>query len=172
MVQLCPPCVLILHDECYNNHNHCDCFSDGNYSNVIDRENKRGGPTKDDDAVTDPGSTGRKRAAVMYPITEGMICEWAGLKNAGGGKHPIVGCLNNLATNRHHGPDKNTLNNTEGNVHRICATCHNRYHAVTDNDYDPNGPFTPHDSETKTTLEEIYNNEMHWTLKKVKRIRD
>lgn len=85
--------------------------------------NKRGGPVKDPDEITDPKSTGRKRAAQLYPIEEGMICEWSRLKRAGGGVFPVIGCLGNKASDRHHGPDKNTLNNSSGNVHRICDHC-------------------------------------------------
>jgi hypothetical protein len=139
------------------------------------------GPIKDNDAVTDVESTGRKRAAVAYPIEPGStICEWAKLKFAGGGVNPIIGCNGNFATNRHHGPDKSTLNNERGNVHRICPTCHNRWHTVNDEHYGdrpPNGnPFLPltgsckgHDGETQASVEEIFNNEMSWRGRKVVR---
>lgn len=46
-----------------------------------------------------------------------------------------VGC-DNLQQCRHHGPDKNTLNNDPGNVHRICHWHHNNWHALNDPDYD------------------------------------
>lgn len=121
---------------------------------------------KDISEYKDPISTGRKRAAEMYPITSGMACEWAGLKNSGGGVVPIVGCIGRAATDRHHGPDKNTMNNAEGNVHRICAFCHNAWHGVNDPFYgersDPTKPFVPikgevkdHDSTTKASTEEV-----------------
>ena len=125
------------------------------------------GPTKEAADITDVQSTGRKRAALMYPIAEGDICEWAGLKNAGGGVVPITGCFDNPATDRHHGPDKNTLNNTAGNVHRICSFCHNFWHAKNDEYYGerPPGtePFIPldphkwcqHDPVTKASPEEL-----------------
>jgi hypothetical protein len=29
------------------------------------------------------------------------------------------------------------MNNDEGNVHRICSHCHNKWHAANDDDYDP-----------------------------------
>lgn len=89
----------------------------------------------DDSALRDQQSTGRKRAARWYPIDETALCEWAMKKNCGGGKHPITGCAANLQQARHHGPDKNTLNNDKGNVHRICHTCHNRWHTLNDPDY-------------------------------------
>jgi len=125
--------------------------------------------TKDIGQYKDPVSTGRKRAAEMYPINSGMACEWANLKKAGGGVVPIVGCIGRAATDRHHGPDKNTMNNAEGNVHRICAFCHNAWHGVNDPFYGPRPdhtlPFIPsgskgedwvdHDGTTKATTEEI-----------------
>jgi len=140
---------------------------------VGEDKKERGGQTKSRDKVKDLESTGRKRAAEMYPIKVGMPCEWSGLKFAGGGVVPIIGCSNGVATNRHHGPDKNTLNNEMGNVHRICAHCHNRYHAANDIFYAgerpagdspwlPVGDLIPHDSVTKATSEEIIESELKW----------
>ena len=117
----------------------------------------------------DPISTGRKRAAEMYPIHPGMVCEWAGLRNAGGGVVPIVGCVGRPASDRHHGPDKNTMNNAPSNMHRICDYCHNTWHAVNDPHYgerpEHTQPFIPkgdldvewflHDATTKASMEEI-----------------
>ena len=122
--------------------------------------------TKNISEYKDPISTGRKRAAEMYPINPGMACEWANLKNAGGGVVPIVGCIGRAATDRHHGPDKNTMNNAEGNVHRICSFCHNAWHGANDPFYGerpaPDKPFIPiageihaHDPHTKATTAEI-----------------
>jgi hypothetical protein len=114
-----------------------------------------GRPVLDTQDVTDVLSTGRKRAALMAPIFNGMECEWAGLSAAGGGVEPIMGCRGNLLAKvrsnaelvddlegmvrgeLHHGPDKNVLNNTPGvNLHRICSTCHHRWHALNDKYYD------------------------------------
>jgi hypothetical protein len=117
----------------------------------------------------DPISTGRKRAAEMYPINAGMVCEWAGLKRAGGGVTPITGCVGRPASDRHHGPDKNTMNNMQGNLHRICDFCHNTWHALNDPAYgerpEHTKPFIPngklgvdwfdHDPETKASMNEI-----------------
>lgn len=107
-----------------------------------------------------------------------MVCEFAWLARAGGGVTPIVGCPGYPATDIHHGPDKNTLRNVVGNVHRICAYCHNRWHAVNDPAYGPRPtkadgsvnagvPFTPvdrpfedHDPDTKATDEEVFAEEM------------
>lgn len=101
--------------------------------------------TKDIGTFVDPESTGRKRMAEMYPISVGQVCEWAGLANAGGDFMPvgIVGCVNNPATDQHHGPDKNTLNNEKAsrgvggreNIHIICSECHNSTHAANDDFY-------------------------------------
>lgn len=90
----------------------------------------------------DPISTGRKDAAVKFPITVGMKCEWAMQKNCGGGPVPIVGCPGYAAEAIHHGPDKNTMRNEVGNVHRICAECHNRWHALNDSAYGPRPAFS------------------------------
>lgn len=81
-------------------------------------------------------SAGRKEAAILFPITEGMICEWAQLANCGGGLRPIVGCLGNKATHIHHGPDKKTTHNVAGNIHRICVPCHNLWHGQNDPIYE------------------------------------
>lgn len=124
---------------------------------------------KDISEYKDPLSTGRKRAAAMYPIEPGMVCEWAGLKNAGGGVVPIVGCLGRPASDRHHGPDKNTMNNAPDNMHRICDFCHNTWHGVNDPFYgarpDHTLPFIPkgklgvdwfaHDPVTKASTDEL-----------------
>lgn len=124
---------------------------------------------KDISEYKDPVSTGRKRAAEMYPIATGMVCEWAGLRNAGGGVVPIIGCLGRPASDRHHGPDKNTMNNAPGNMHRICDYCHNTWHALNDPHYgerpEHTKPFIPkgelgvdwfeHDAVTQATQDEI-----------------
>ena len=127
-----------------------------------------GRPPKDENDMTDPESSGRKRAAALLPkeILVTMICEWSMLKEAGGGQFPIKGCHNNKATDRHHGPNKNTLDNERGtNLHAICSYCHNRWHAANDPTYDgerpkdatpwyPNGAWKPHNPNDKMTLKE------------------
>ena len=138
--------------------------------------------------VTDITSTGRKRsdeiAEMMLPVFEGTTtCAWAGLKFAGGGAVPIVGCTGNLLVvtrklsdehrekglhrrELHHGPDKNTLNNSPGiNLHNTCDECHHRWHALNDEFYakerppasDPHLPLVPywqHDALTAATDED------------------
>jgi hypothetical protein len=102
------------------------------------RGGKRTRRLKRDDALKDQQSTGRKRAARLFPLDREAPCEWRGLKNAGGGTSPISGCINGLQQARHHGPDKSTSNNDTGNVHRVCHRCHNRWHAANNKDYDWN----------------------------------
>lgn len=96
---------------------------------------------KRDAALKDQQSTGRKRAARAYPLHRDQPCEWRNKVGQGGGNFPIKGCDNGLQQSRHHGPDKNTLNNEDGNVHRICHTCHNRWHAANDPNYIPGKPI-------------------------------
>lgn len=112
--------------------------SDGESNGEGNEEGKRKRRNKRDAALRDQQSTGRKRAARLYPLDRNAECEWAGRSSAGGGEHPIPGCgvrgstVKGKQQARHHGPDKNTLNNEEGNVHRICHSCHNAWHALND----------------------------------------
>lgn len=98
---------------------------------------------KNDDAVTDQQSTGRKRAAKLYPLKndkgEKYPCDLAG-KVAGLPKYmevQIDGCgvrpgtMANPAQARHH-HDYNTLNNERSNVGLLCHSCHNLLHAKND----------------------------------------
>lgn len=87
---------------------------------------------KPDAALIDQQSTGRKRAAKLYPLDREAPCEWRGKERCGGGEYPIRGCSDGLQQARHHGPDYNTLNNDPSNVSRICNSCHNRWHAIND----------------------------------------
>lgn len=134
-----------------------------------------GRPQKAGNEFTDAESSGRKRAAALLPTEqlETMICEWALLKEAGGGVNPIRGCHGNRATDRHHGPDKNTLNNErQVNLHGICAFCHNEWHAKNDDTYSgerpkgdepwiPDGEFSPHNPDgEKMTIKEALANEI------------
>lgn len=98
---------------------------------------KVGRPVKtDEDDIKDPHSTGRKRAAALYPLDKRLQCEWRDHINCGGGRYPIAGCTTGLQENLHHGPDKHTLNNSRNNIHKICSNCHNRWHAANDPEYD------------------------------------
>lgn len=149
---------------------------------------------KSGEAMVDPTSTGRKRAAVRISrefLESKPVCAWAGLLFAGGGPKPIVGCVGNIATDRHHGPDKSVLNNDDAlptfgtNLHAICDWCHNRWHAVNDRFYLPDGwkkgdpdrpeggrpwlpnirwTWRPHDPETKASPDIIKAHEAWWGL--------
>jgi hypothetical protein len=100
--------------------------------------------TKNIGELKDPLSTGRKRQADMFPIQKGQRCEWAGMQITLDDLPVIVGCINSPATDLHHGPDKNTLNNEKvsrgvgvlENTHIICSECHNSLHGKHD-------PFYP-----------------------------
>lgn len=149
----CWGCVVGLHEECLeltpteDSYYKCCCFNKPQGSDERESVKEIGRPVSNLEDITDVLSAGRKRAAMIYPITNGMVCEWAGLKYAGGGVEPITGCDNNKLSSKkggdgelvqgdvHHGPDKNTLNNEPGNAHRICAFCHHRWHAANDKFY-------------------------------------
>lgn len=120
-----------------------------------------GVPYKQPDEVRDPKSTGRKRAAILFPLDENEFCEWRGLANCGGGKLPIVGCYEGKQLHRHHGPSKDTLNNTPGNVHRICHDCHNIWHSQNDPIYDPENPGI-HNPRAATHNELVYRISRKW----------
>lgn len=94
-----------------------------------------GTETEESKEYKDAISTGRKRAARLYPITPGMVCEWAWHKQCGGGIEPIIGCTGRPSSNIHHGPDKSTLNNERDNISIICTFCHNRWHTANDRYY-------------------------------------
>lgn len=156
---------------------------------------QRGRPVASPLELTNDVSAGRKRAAMLAPIMTGMPCEWAGLKFAGGGVHPIMGCRSTtiaqvkrteeaLAVGAqdvghiHHGPDKAVLNNAVGvNLHRVCSTCHNRWHAWNDPEYEglrptqdrpwtPSSPYLEHDAFTTWTDEEKAADDAWWALPK------
>lgn len=161
----CPGCGRGFHEECENDGcNNCH----ENYEEVASTLRTVGGqgaPIKDASKVGDPYSTGRKRAAVMYPLFRTNPCEWRGKKNCGGGT-PIVGCVDGKQTDRHHGPVKNPLRNEPGNVHRICKPCHNRWHAINDPLYDEaTYDKTRHSPEPAEEME-LLANEAYWKLKK------
>lgn len=142
----------------------------------------------------DAFSTGRKRAAIHYPflcrdcrhtkqqheesgkcskdncdcaLFRGLQCEWQGLKNVGGGKHPITGCVEGVQTDRHHGPIKDTMRNELGNVHRICSVCHHRWHEINDYYYTEKEYITLLHSPEPATDQELLDNEIAWRTGKL-----
>lgn len=148
---------------------------------TVHEKPKRGRPQLDAAQMKDPLSTGRKRAAKEAPIEPGEICEWLGLRYAGGGVHPVIGCFGNDAASVHHGPDKNVINNEVGiNIHRICHVCHNRWHTLNDEFYGTRPPADepfiplgsnclPHDAETKASPELMTMHEVYWKTPAKKR---
>lgn len=191
MSEVCLPCATGYHFECWIplDTGFCHCTAEGPVlfeavDNSTEDKKERGGQVKDKASVTDLESTGRKRAAKYYPIPKvgepgyPMKCEWAGLKSAGGGVEPIVGCVGNEAKHIHHGPDKNTLENSVGNVHRVCAQCHNRWHTLNDKYYPserPAGdtPYVPtvdyvvHNGTLLATPADFAEHEMIWINRKL-----
>jgi len=195
----CIYCALDMHDECVQPVERDDGLYDccctlrapvasGESQRVPEGPGRIGRPLKDLEDIKDKTSAGRKRAAAIAPIFAGMECEWAWLRNAGGGVQPIVGCQGNLIQekggsdpemlqgDRHHGPDKSTLNNTPGiNLHRVCADCHHRWHSLNDFAYGPSkdrpdataqwypeGVAYAHDASTEATDEEMKQSEDWW----------
>jgi hypothetical protein len=113
--------------------------------------------------LKDPESTGRKRAAQLYPIDPDASCEWKGLRNCGGGRRPIIGCLDGKQQDCHHGPVKTTTRNELGNVHRICKACHVHWHELNDLIYDVKEyNLLPHDPVPAEDME-IIQNTLDWT---------
>ena len=191
---MCPPCLVGLHEECYeiiiiedSLLTDCCCQVESNVLTTMETATRLIGGQKATEDVTDIISTGRKRAAQLKPIIEGMICEWATLLYAGGGVVPIVGCLGTVLTkekgkgvntgNIHHGPDKSTLNNSDPNLHRICGVCHNRWHALNNPFYavdrpsDPEEAFIPisgtsliHDRHTVASADDLEYSELWWDI--------
>lgn len=194
---VCWSCVCSLHDECFDitedDEGVTMCCCAHNPEPEARGFGLVGRPVKDPADIDDITSTGRKRAAMLYPILTDMECSWAWLKHAGGGVEPIVGCAGNRidpvktgprAGHRHHGPDKNTISNGPLNVHLICTTCHNRYHALNNQYYPatrppadqqwlpvaPDGKIVKqHDMYTLATDEEREDNEQWWATSKADR---
>lgn len=181
---VCLYCSLELFNEClWPKEIDGELFPCGVYLSTSDKKkddekNPVGRPLSNPEDVTDPLSTGRKRAKALTPVFAGAVCAWAGLRFAGGGSRPIIGCAGNQVVEakknddvppgmyrveRHHGPDKNVLNNSVGvNLHVICSACHERWHQLNNPTYSgeaedrrnagksyyPQTPYWPHDPDT------------------------
>lgn len=168
---VCLVCARGFHEECLfdcnepghddaNMENETQSVSDAFSSFVADAGKRKKGSTYE--GLKDPQSTGRKRAARLYPLDKDLPCEWQGKKNCGGGKRPVVGCVAGLQVARHHGPVKNVTRNHEGNVHRICSRCHNHWHELNDLIYDEaDYALLPHDP-MDASDEELVKDEMSW----------
>lgn len=156
----CIACGRGFHIECYNGGCEiCHVDNDQIQKAIFKVAGGMGAPIKNPENVRDRQSTGRKRAALLYPIFKDRPCEWQGQKNCGGGT-PIIGCIDGTQVDCHHGPVKDTLRNEPGNVHRICKHCHNRWHTVNDPIYDETEyDKTVHSPEPATELELLVNKE-------------
>lgn len=174
----CSSCIIGFHPECETPAGNMCCCTPTDTVVIEATTSNRGGPTKAPEEMLDPTSTGRKQAVLVKPLEPGMICEWAQLKFAGGGVVPIIGCMGNEAKAVHHGPDKDTTNNDpDTNLHRICNSCHNRWHSLNDVYYGERptagtpfvprmGTSHPHDKVTKAEPAEVYESELWWSSKK------
>ncbi len=163
----CPACGRGFHDECEKGCTNChpDVIKIAKSLSNIGSGNGVGAPTKNPEDVKDKFSTGRKRAAQLYPLFKDKPCDWQGQKNCGGGS-PIVGCINGMQQDRHHGPVKQVLRNEPGNVHRICKNCHARWHAINDPIYDEDEwDKTEHKPEPAEAVE-LLANEAYWRIKR------
>lgn len=139
---------------------------------------KRGAPVKTGDTMRNVLATGRKRSIEIAPIEPGDKCEWANLKFAGGGRFPIVGCTGSPAVDVHHGPDKSVLNNVRSNLHKLCKTCHNRWHTLNDPEFVPvrrpasGATWTvpdglEHDPKTIATDKDRLEDEINWNARRI-----
>ena len=161
----CLACGRNFHDECENG-SCASCHPD-----LIKLEKSIsmigigvGAPIKDPKNIKDRHSTGRKRAAMLYPIFRDQECAWRGKKNCGGGI-PIIGCIAGLQRDLHHGPVKDTLRNEPTNIHKICKNCHARWHAVNDPTYnEEEWNKTSHQPEIADGIE-LLANEAYWRVK-------
>lgn len=163
----CPACGRGFHWECEEGCEECHGKEELDLGQLKSTPGLYGanGAIKDSKDIKDRLSTGRKRAAELYPIIDHRACEWQRMKNCGGGI-PIVGCLNGLQRDRHHGPIKDPIENTPGNVHRICKPCHNRWHTVNDPKYvEEEWAKTKHDPQPAEEIE-LLANEAYWSSRK------
>jgi hypothetical protein len=166
----CKACGRGFHRECKKGCKRCHPADKVSVESV-DKEPKDAIKHKQEDSpripkksnLKDPESTGRKRAARLYPISDrNDPCEWRGKKNCGGGLRPIIGCYDGNQQHRHHGPVKRTTRNELGNVHRICDDCHVHWHELNDLIYDEaNYELLPHDP-VDASAEEIMKNILDW----------
>lgn len=112
----CWGCVTGLHFECLapvdeteEGFVHCCCSLAQVIVDDVEEKRSVGRPMLEVSEITDIRSTGRKRAAMLYPIFENMVCEWAGLRYAGGGIEPIIGCDGNIIQPVKSGPTRATV---------------------------------------------------------------
>lgn len=158
----CLECSQGFHFDCELNHDPekvccCQGVDNDNESNPKSSGRRDGMAwSKSDASIRDLKSTGRKRAAVLFPIDDSAACEWKNLLYAGGGAFPIIGCVVGTMKHRHHGPIILTTANVEGNVHRICDSCHRIWHVCNDGmvlEFARSVRWLPHDEQTKAPVD-------------------
>lgn len=186
----CLECGRGFHDEC--EHEECPVCEICNPNLVVAEEsdpvevNNKESHYDKHKKFQDPHSTGRHRAAQLFPFVcnmcghtkqqhgpgcdkcecDGFVrkpCEWRELKNCGGGENTIVGCGDGVQTDRHHGPIIDPLRNEIGNVHRLCAKCHQRWHLLNDEYYEDQKFMTTVHKGIPATAKEILDNELKWS---------
>lgn len=167
----CLGCGRGFHHECSHRKGCRKCHPNGRDSIDVPIESEKLGKENEQQPtprvpkrnnLKDPESTGRKRAAKLYPIEVGSPCEWQRKKNCGGGRRPIIGCYDGIQQHRHHGPVKRTTRNELGNVHRICDDCHVHWHELNDLIYDEmEYGLLPHDP-ISASDEEVFKNILDW----------
>lgn len=137
---ICLACRRGNHKKCFEDFCTCTHFDSTGLPSVDPKpEKKYGKNRKHDHELIDPQSTGRKRAAKMYPLDPNLDCDFAGTLNAGEipGLQGIEGCGIREGSKvgsqqaRHH-LDYDTLNNEPDNVVRICHSCHVLIHHKND----------------------------------------
>lgn len=188
----CIACARHLHEECeYDECPVCEICNPKLLINIeIVHKSKQESHYDKNKEFKDASSTGRHRAALLYPyicdscghtkpqhadgtdactkdncscsLFKWRPCEWRNTRNNGGGRNPTVGCGDGLGTNRHHGPIKDPLRNELGNVHLICAKCHQRWHMLNDNYYDEKEAMQQKHEPVSATDQEILQNELRW----------
>lgn len=168
----CSACGRGFHHECSRKKGCAKCHPNREESIAVPSESEKLGNSNEQNTtgprepkrnnLKDPESTGRKRAAKLYPIENGAACEWQGKKNCGGGRRPIIGCYDGIQQHRHHGPVKRTTRNELGNVHRICDNCHVHWHELNDLIYNEQEfGLLPHEPVEAEPME-IMQNILEW----------
>lgn len=156
----CASCGRGFHAECKKGCKKCHSENIPQIESIDDEQDEIKEPKKLN--LKDPSSTGRKRAARLYPLDRDAPCEWRGQRNCGGGRFPIIGCYDGNQQHRHHGPVKRTTRNERGNVHRICDDCHVHWHELNDLTYvEADNELLPHQP-VDAQDEEIIQNILDW----------
>lgn len=169
MIQICRDCLLGQHDKCANtylDYHYCTCEHTSTLVDVqaplsaigaalIDPADALSGTSddelgnrfkrrlKDEGSLKDIQSTGRKRAAVLYPLKDEngrpIPCDFAGRRNVLPNfmQVQIDGCgtrqgtVAGIAQARHH-HNYTVTDNERSNVGLLCHSCHNLLHSKND----------------------------------------